>query len=120
MARPYHTRALLLRFLAAMPDHPDEVARLAVDVQDWRELFGAAALHGVALVLVDALRHAGVTLPAALSRQLDELVAVQSLENELSLRALRNCVDALDKARIQVLPLKGPLLSERVYGSPFA
>lgn len=118
------TRAPLVleRLLAATAAglEPDALRAVARDVQNWEELVSAAASHGVAQVVFDALRNASVSVPVDVAKRATKLAAVQSLENELSLRALRRCLEALDAAQVEVVVLKGPLLAERLYGSALA
>lgn len=86
-------------------------------MRDWAALLRAAAEHGVLYALFDALRDA---IPPAAAREAEAALAIQALECELSLRALGACLEALDASGVRAVALKGPLLAERLYGSPLA
>jgi hypothetical protein len=109
----------LLAALVARAD-ADELRSIALDVEDWPELLISAANNGVACMVFEALRSASVEVPAEVARKAEKLSALQGLENELSLRALRRCLEVLEEATIETVVLKGPLLAERLYGSALA
>lgn len=88
-------------------------------VGDWPGLQGAALHHGVAAILYQRIVESG---SAAVPAEHLEALRVLAVANERrSLRMsgqLLRVVDVLTGARLDALPMKGPVLSETLYGDP--
>jgi hypothetical protein len=107
----------ILRLLAVLPESPSAARRIAAEAGGYERLFADARVHGVLPVVFHALKE---DAPAATARDVEKVLAVQALENELILHALVKALEALRRANIRCAALKGPILAERLYGSPLA
>lgn len=93
----------------------------AVDgIEDAAMLFERADGHGMAGVLLDAWRTAGLSLPSSIERH--ELLrdAARECDHAAHINMLRRVDEALDAARLRGVVLKGALLAQRLYPRPAA
>ncbi|MDJ0642704.1 MAG: nucleotidyltransferase family protein [Erythrobacter sp.] len=81
---------------------------------DWDSFLGEVDRHQLTVHAFDSLRDAGIELPENLSRRAD-MARMRGLA--LSGEAVR-MTDALKQAGIRAVVLKGPLLSQTLYGDP--
>ncbi len=84
------------------------------------EIFAHAERHGIAECLREALAARGANLPPSLAEDLGTRGAARSLDHEAHLALLRKIDDVLSGARLSAVALKGPLLAERLYPTPWA
>ncbi len=83
-------------------------------------LFARAEIHGVAGVLWDAWRAAGVDVPDALRSRLDAVALARELDHEAHLALLAELDAALAADGVSAIALKGPLFARRYYAHPSA
>lgn len=93
-------------------------ARLA-DV-DLGALFMRAERHGLAGVLHDRCRRAGVVLPPDLERSTVARIAARACDHAAHVDMLRRIDAALGAHQLRGVALKGALLAERLYSDPSA
>ena len=99
-----------------MPDAVAERVRLAApDGDDWPECVLAAEREGLGPLLHAHARAGLLSPPEAQRRQLLATYVRHRRENEVRLRALAEVLDALDRAAVPVVVLKGPALIHFVY-----
>jgi hypothetical protein len=114
-------RAPLLLLQALLTTFADDLSRfraLCGRVPRWDKCFDLAEGHGVAGLLHRALCDAGYILPAAERTAVDRRAAAGRLKQKGRHAGMRAVLEALDRARIQVVALKGLVLAERLYGDP--
>jgi hypothetical protein len=109
--------AQLQALLAAWPDQPARFWSLWRQVENPEVLLHQAARHGVLGVLGSPLGDPAA-LPATLRVNLQERLLAERLWQEQLLQAHRETLQALESAGIRAAVLKGPMLSERLYGDP--
>lgn len=98
--------------------HRDTVSRAVREGADWSAILDLAAAHGLLPLLHEHASRGDVDPPAA-SRQRLAAMALGNARRSLTLGAeLLAVVNACASRGIRVLPLKGPLLAQQVYGSP--
>jgi len=107
---------MLQSLLTAYPDDPAHFLDLCERVPSWTELFRHAELHGVAAILHKTLGQAGYTLPAAEKVAIGRRVIAGRLIQRSRHQGMMTVLAAINKARIRAVPLKGTVLSERLYG----
>ena len=110
--------ARLHALLAAMPDDRPRLARLCEGVTEWDELFRLARLHGMAGALYAEILASGYALPAEVERREARAQAYEALLHDTLVRSLGEALRELAADGIQVAALKGPILGERLYGTP--
>jgi len=110
--------AQLQELLAAWPDQPARFWSRWRQVENPEALLQQAARHGVLGVLGVPLSDP-TALPAALRAILQERLLAERLWQEQLLQAHRETLQSLENADIRAAVLKGPMLSERLYGDPF-
>ncbi|MEM6475062.1 MAG: nucleotidyltransferase family protein [Pseudomonadota bacterium] len=81
---------------------------------DWSAFEREVERHDLTILANDALRAAGVEPPETLSNKSKE----QKLRALSLTREAMRLIDALAKAGINAIILKGPLLSQQIYGNP--
>ncbi|MBL8800061.1 MAG: nucleotidyltransferase family protein, partial [Planctomycetia bacterium] len=121
MPEPVHrSRCLdkqLQALLAVWPEDPERFHALWRQLNNPEPLLHHAARHGVLGVLRGPLSEAAA-LPPALQQAVDERLLAERLWQEQLLQAHRESLAALEAAGIRAAVLKGPILSERLYGDP--
>jgi hypothetical protein len=104
----------LRELLACWPDDPAAFAAACARVADWEALLRQAERHGVLGVLHEPLR--SVSAGAALRPWLEQRQVLARVWGEHLLEALAAALEALAAAGVKTAALKGPVLSERLYG----
>lgn len=112
---PWHD---LLAIAALVPGPPDPLRDAAREVTDWTALFAIAEHHGLATTLFTALERAGVAHPVA--RRAAAAAFVRAVRHRDAVRDLGIALATIEAAGVTVAPIKGPLLSERLYDPPYA
>lgn len=115
MSWPARADRALVEALRALPEIPAGLARA-----DAPALFRRAELHGVAGVVHDAWRAAGLTLEPALAAELDARAVARELDHERHVAMLRDVGAALARAGLRAAVLKGALFGARFYPRPSA
>jgi Uncharacterised nucleotidyltransferase len=105
----------LLALLTAWPEHAERFGALAAQVGDWPGLLELAERHGVLGILAEPL---AAHCPEALRETLAMRRRLQDIWNERLTRALEAIAGALAAAGVAMVPLKGPVLAERLYAEP--
>lgn len=87
-------------------------------VTSWRRVLQLASDENALIALRDSFRHAGDAIPP---REVERQLAILSLDREFRMRRLRERLEqllvALNRAKIDVLLLKGGALAASIYGS---
>jgi hypothetical protein len=109
---------LLQALLTTFPDDPERFRGLCERVPRWDRFFDLAERQGVAGLLHRALRQAGYDLPAAERTAVERRAAAGRLVQQGRNQGMRAVLEALDRAGIQAVALKGLVLAERLYGDP--
>jgi hypothetical protein len=94
-----------------------ETSRREVSCAEWLDAFRVAEQERILPFFAAKTRHSGVALPVPI---LDEISRVESHAVRNTFRwtsELRGILEAFAAAAIPVIPLKGPMLAERIYGS---
>ena len=107
--------ALLHKFIASAPDDVAGLHSCCGEVHDWQGFFEDAArqgLHDSVLQIVIAL---GQDIPAPARKHALRYQAGQQLLSDQLRKALAEALAVLGDAAIPVVPLKGPVLAERIY-----
>jgi hypothetical protein len=102
-----------LRQLIALCVQPED-SSLPADDADWNALLPLALAHGVAPLLHVNLKNRD--LPDPIRAQLRALYVWNSIRNEVLLTEQTRLTAALSAHGVKVIPLKGPHLSELLYG----
>src|SRR5581483_4931822 len=97
------------------PGDPAGLAREASRVGDWREILRRAHRHGVAPVLAHELAAAGVALPDAVARDEALRRTAERVWQGRARAVLDEALAAAEGAGVRAVPLKGPVLAERLY-----
>ncbi|MCP4539161.1 MAG: nucleotidyltransferase family protein [Chloroflexi bacterium] len=98
--------------------HYDQLARQVAQLTEWGGVPTQAESHGMAPLLYVHLKAAGVSLPSSVRRELQGLYLRHRHANQVRTRVLRDVLTAYDDAGIQVLIIKGAVLSHLVYPEP--
>lgn len=114
MSLPRKRDARLVEVLRALPDVPESARREPAHVLE------RAELHGLAGVVRDALRAAGVVLPSRLDRELDLREMARDVDHAAHLGLLARIDRALADADISAVVLKGAAFAARYYPRPSA
>jgi hypothetical protein len=99
------------RVLVRLLRHPEQAA----DAGSIEAVFARAEVHGLAGVLFDRCREAGLRLAPALARSLETKAVARQLEHDTHLAKLEQIDHVLERPTVV---LKGPLLAERFYDNP--
>ncbi|MGQ9897111.1 MAG: nucleotidyltransferase family protein [Acidobacteriota bacterium] len=106
----------LERLIACLPEWEAILADLADEIADWSALLTSSQQHGLEDYLFRRLIRVGVPLPEATLTRF-RLIQVQKAVWTLQLTTqMERILDVLQAAGIAAIPLKGPLLGERLYG----
>jgi hypothetical protein len=117
---PQKTHEQVCALLAAWPAQPQEFERQCQNVADWSTLLAEIERHGVLGILARALLESGVQLRPEVRAHLEERRTVERLWARRLNATLGEALAALEGEAVHVLPLKGPVLSERLYADPLA
>ena len=85
-------------------------------VRDWQQVLGLAEHHGVIPLLYQALRRVPDAIPAETFEDLRKRYEHNARRNLKFTAELLRILDSLDAHGIAVIPYKGPVLAETVYG----
>lgn len=104
--------------LACLPPAPDRahLAALLQQGSDWDRLIALAESHGLLPLLYATLKTSSDALPDAVFERLRNWFAGHALRALQMQQELRRLCGLFRAARIAVIPYKGPLLAEAVYG----
>jgi hypothetical protein len=112
--------ALLLACARILPTEEDRqrITQAVPRVADWPRLLRLAELHGMLALLFRGLQGAGLPpLPPDVEMRLWTYHEQLQRKNQLMANELQLLVALLEEEGIPVLPFKGPVLAEMVYGS---
>ena len=112
------TPAQLRGLLAAVPGDTQGFAHLCESVDDWDGLLKLARDHGVAAVVLAEVAASGVTLPGDVAHRAELAQTRDSMFLGVLSDTLVDVLRTLAREGIVVVPLKGPLLAERLYAAP--
>lgn len=96
----------------------EEPASLLREPPDWSAALSLAEEHGVIAHLAKMLGSRAAAVPVEIFEKLQTLRHSQTLVSLSMTAELFRVVDAIQKAGIEVLAIKGPVLSTRAYGDP--
>lgn len=82
---------------------------------DWAEAIAVAASHGVEDVLAHHLRSQGVAIPADLASEVAKRAFLWRVRSARMRSALVEILRAFESGSVRAIPLKGPILAERLY-----
>jgi hypothetical protein len=105
----------LRSLLAGLPEGGERAARAAERVADWGALVRTAEAHGVAGAVLAWLKRADITAAREAVRAAEREQRFEALRQDVAREALHGALEALDRAAVRVVPLKGPLLAARIY-----
>ena len=97
------------------PIHHQQIALAASVATDWEDVLAQAEMHHLSPLLYTHLRAAGVSIPAAVKRELRSRSMHHLVANQVRTRVLCDILSAYETARIPVLVLKGAALSHIIY-----
>jgi hypothetical protein len=104
--------------LESFPKASARLEQSGATVSDWSTLLTRAERSGVLGSLAAALTTGPPGLPPGILRTLLRRAAVLRLTQSCFQRALDEILPALAAARVDVVPLKGPVLGARLHGDP--
>lgn len=110
--------SLILAACSALPD-PEKIEKVRVRVRkpiSWPVLLDYADQHGVTFVLHQALSEAGNQPPAEEMQRLQKRYRVNIHKTMFFARELIRILDCMDALAVDVMPYKGVILAETVYG----
>jgi hypothetical protein len=113
------TPARLAALLQAWPEQPEHFAALSDAVADWPGLLSLAQSHAVLSILAQAWLDHGLC-PPVVRPLIEERRALQRVWIERINGSLDEILGHVSHAGIRVVPLKGPVLAERLYSDPRA
>src|SRR5438128_5011273 len=116
----HHTESaerLLELVLSAAPER-ERFAQICATIDCWDDLFHSALIHGVETYLHYRLMEAGIRLPESLLERSERWLAIRNLWQTHVQAVLHDVLQTLDSAGVCAVPLKGPVLGERVYPDP--
>jgi hypothetical protein len=103
--------------MACLPEQEAAMSDLAAEVTDWAALLTSAQQHGLEDYLFRRLTRTGVLLPDVIREHVRLLQAHKAAWTLQLTAQMDRILDALQSAGIAAVPLKGPLLGERLYGA---
>lgn len=106
----------LERLMACLPEQEADLAPLAAEVTDWSALLVSAQQHGLEDYLFRRLIRAGAPLPDTTLAHFRLLQTHKAAWNLHLTTQMGRILDVLQASGIAAVPLKGPLLGERLYG----
>jgi len=112
-------RLLLLLGRGTFTEDLHERALALVGGASWSQLLERSEAHGVAPLVgrnLDRLGWPGV--PRHIREAFEAARRLNAARSLIAVRALRQLLDGLGRARIPVIPLKGTSLAESLYGDP--
>jgi hypothetical protein len=110
----------LLRGMAtALPDDVAAFAECCRAVPDWRSLLDCAGAQGLRGLLYHEFGAIGYTLPGDVRREAARQHALLEMQQRHLREVLDGAVEALVDAGVRVVLLKGPVLAERLYPTPW-
>ena len=90
--------------------------RLAVDL-DWQYVLRHALRHGIEVLVRDHLSTYGSRIPKDVMEFLAARACQVTFRNRRQMDELTGCVALLENNGVPVIPFKGPLLAEMLYGN---
>ena len=105
------------RLIALLREAGRAVAAETFDEADWQRIVELAQKQSVAPMLYARLKERGITPSPAAAQQLREIYLANAARNTRLLHEVGNIFRALQAADIPVIPLKGAMLAEAVYGN---
>jgi hypothetical protein len=116
----YNTEELLL--MLARSRLPEELVKKAVAIVregvDWERFRKLAVSQGVSVLIYDSLAkiEQHIAIPHFVTKNLKNSSLYTFAKNSASYRETRDILGLFSSAGVPVIPLKGPYLSERIYG----
>lgn len=102
--------------LSRIPGDPGELAAICEGINDWRQFVDCIGLHGLSGIIYSALGAVIGRIPSETWRDLERAAVLQRLLQTRLRHNLTEILDILEGAGIAAVPLKGPILGERLYG----
>ena len=110
----------LRSLLAGLPRDGDAFRLACRRIEDWSALFSAAADHGVAGVVLEAIQSLEIDAGNPASATQAEVVRPSMVWRDVLCDALRGVLAALAKHSVPAVTLKGPVLAARLYSDAAA
>lgn len=111
-----NSEQVLERLLAVLPDNRARLTELCRSVSNWNALLEQTERHGLLAILHASLSAIANVLPPEAATSLRRRAAVQRLRQAHGNSILEGILAELARAGVEVVPLKGPVLAERLYG----
>jgi hypothetical protein len=108
----------LWRLLASSPGEEGRLQRCCSTIADWASLSVSAEWHGVLGILHRHVTAGQGLVPPDVGAELRRRSAAQRLFQSQNARVLEEVLEAFRAAGVEAIPLKGPVLGERLYGDP--
>lgn len=108
---------ILVNLLTLAIKDQNAFAVACADIHHWKKVFEAAERHGVSGLLYNLLREIGDADIEEIRRIIVPRQMIAQLWNEHLDQTLNEILLAFADRKVQVVPLKGPVLSERLYGT---
>jgi len=119
--RPHELESerLVERLLSTLPGDLGTLRHLCAKVQDWDAILQSASKHGVLAVLYHYLTELQIALPPAVNSSLKRQLTLEWIRHLALRAAFDEAVETLRAAGVRAVALKGPLIGERLYATPF-
>ena len=111
-----NSELVLERLLAVLPDNQTRFTELCRSVSNCNALLEQAERHGLLGILHTTLTEFGNVLPPEVATSLRRRATLQRLRQAHDYSILDEILLELSRAGVEAVPLKGPILSERLYG----
>jgi len=108
-------RRTVERLVGALPDDVPAFRSRSAAIDDWDAVVEAAYDQGVLGVLVHHWRDANVEIPPSAFEAAERHCAIEQLWTQQVRAAADEALRRLDADGVRCIPLKGPLLAERLY-----
>lgn len=109
---------MIRALLAAWPQDRSRFDELVAAIPRWGRLLDHAERHAVTGILSRPLLEPHGPLPLADRTRLEERSVAERLWQQQRVAALDQVLAVLAQAQVRTIALKGPVLSERLYGDP--
>src|SRR5437899_3051405 len=108
----------LKSLLACWPEDPTAFAKRCAAVSDWEGLVARAECHGILGILAGPLASPAHSWCPHAADAIEQREVIGQVWGAWCLETLDEILGVLARAGIRAAVLKGPVLSERLYGDP--
>lgn len=111
---------ILIDLLKLSNEDPTAIAAACAHIHHWKNVLDAAERHGVFGLLYRQLHKVFLTNHKEIRQSIDNRQAISEIWSEHLNQTLDAILIAMKDHKVDVVALKGPVLSERLYGTVFA